>query len=313
MKISVVIITFNRKDDLRNTINSYQSQTYHDKEIIVIDNASQDGTWEMLNEEFPELKKFHLPDNIDIKALNIGIQMAEGEIIWRTDDDSYPENKETFENIADIFKKHNGIDIIATENIDVRRNYKSYDWYPFKIDRGNVPETGFKSYTFQGTGAGIRKKVFDKVGGFWEFGFEELEFCTRAILSGFNVRYYPNIRTLHFAAPGGRLNTTRWISYLKQLLRYQWKYFPWPMALGRTFTIVLMQYFIAIAQKIKFMGMVEGLFSMVEVILRTIRTERRVIQKEKIKDVTLGVNFTRQQLIYIKALFKSKFSKRVEN
>ena len=102
MKISVIIITRNRCNDLRNTISAYLKQTYSDKEVIVVDNGSNDGTKEMMNIEFPEIKYLWLPENFDIRSINIGIEMSSGDIIWRTDDDSYPEQPDAFEKVVNI-------------------------------------------------------------------------------------------------------------------------------------------------------------------------------------------------------------------
>ena len=187
MKISVVIITRNREEDVRRSLEGYLRQTYQNKEIIVIDNASTDGTRAMMKNEYPNIQYMWLPDNFDIRTINIGVELSTGDVIWRTDSDSYPESEFAFEQAVEIFKNNPNIDIIATEDIEVRKNHQPWDWYPLPIDKNNIPSDGFKANFFPGTGAAIKRKVFDKIGGFWEFGFEELDFCTRAIVAGFNV------------------------------------------------------------------------------------------------------------------------------
>ena len=121
MKISIVIITRNRMVDVKASILGYLRQTYQDKEIIVIDNASADGTREMMASEFPDIQYLWLPDNFDIRSINLGVQLSKGDIIWRTDSDSYPESPDAFEKVIDIFEKHPSIDIIATDDIEVRQ------------------------------------------------------------------------------------------------------------------------------------------------------------------------------------------------
>ena len=46
MKVCAIIVTFNRKDPLIRVINAVQSQTLHVETILIIDNASTDGTKE---------------------------------------------------------------------------------------------------------------------------------------------------------------------------------------------------------------------------------------------------------------------------
>src|SRR5512133_4302984 len=145
--------------------------------------------------------------------------MSTGDIIWRTDSDSHPESTKAFQMAADIFSTQPDIHIISTEDIEVRKGNEPWNWYPLPCDKVNVPAEGYKANFFPGTGAAIKREVFNKIGGLWEFGFEELDFCTRAIVAGFNVRYFPNIRTLHYGSPQDRDNTNRWIWTSRQFMR----------------------------------------------------------------------------------------------
>lgn len=145
MKISVVIVTRNRIDDLRVCLDGYLNQTYTNKEIIIVDNASTDGTRELIEKDYPMVKYLWLPDNFDIRTINIGVEMSTGDIIWRTDSDSHPEDADTFDRVVEIFKDNAHIDIIATEDIEVKKNSAPWDWYPLKIDKSKIPEDGFKA------------------------------------------------------------------------------------------------------------------------------------------------------------------------
>ena len=52
-KISVIVINFNGKRFLDDCLNSLAHQTYRDYEVIVVDNASQDGSVEHMRSRFP--------------------------------------------------------------------------------------------------------------------------------------------------------------------------------------------------------------------------------------------------------------------
>jgi GT2 family glycosyltransferase len=309
MKISVVIVTRNRSEDLKFSINRFLAQTYPNKEIIVIDNASEDNTTQMMKENFPDIKYLRLPDNHDIRGINIGIEMSDGDIIWRTDDDSSPESDEEFTKAVNVFRQFEDIDIISCECINVKDNFGVWNWYPFEHDKINVPSDGYKSNYFIGVGAAIRRKVYDKIGGFWEWGHEELDFCTRAIIAGFKIRYFPNIRVLHYASMGGRAKPTRWIKMTKQIVRYVWKYFRFFDALSRTFILLFLQFFDALRMRVTIGAFIEGYMSILPVILSTRRDEYMPIPKDKYYDVTLGVSEARKVYIYIKTFFVLKFNK----
>lgn len=82
-RISVVIVSFNRADQLRENLKALRA----DHQIVVVDNGSWDGA-ETLSEEFPYLRFSRLPKNFGLtKALNIGLRSAEGEYILCLHDD----------------------------------------------------------------------------------------------------------------------------------------------------------------------------------------------------------------------------------
>ena len=47
-KVSILIPVYNREDLIGQTLNSAIDQTYHNIEIIVVDNASTDNTWKVI-------------------------------------------------------------------------------------------------------------------------------------------------------------------------------------------------------------------------------------------------------------------------
>ncbi len=309
MKISVIIVTLNRKDDLITTLEGFYKQTYKNFEIIIVDNASNDGTKEMILNDYPEVKYMWLPDNFDIKSINIGIEISDGDIIWRTDSDSHPETEFEFQKVVDVFTKHQDIDIISMEDIEVRKNYEVWDWYPYKVDKINIPENGYKAHIFPGTGAAIRRKVYDKIGGFWEFGFEEIDFCTRAIVAGFSVRYFPNIKVVHYATPNERNSDERWIRISKQFIRYNAKYFPLGLSLSRISVVFISQVLMGIISRVSFWAWIEGILTMKAVVISTFRRERRPVPKELVPEITLGVSLAKVQIKYFYDVITNKIKR----
>ncbi|NTW44359.1 MAG: glycosyltransferase, partial [Anaerolineaceae bacterium] len=69
--VSLIIVNWNTKDLLKNCLNSVY-QTIHDLtfEIIVVDNASSDGSLEMLQQDFPEVIKIGNQENKGFGAAN---------------------------------------------------------------------------------------------------------------------------------------------------------------------------------------------------------------------------------------------------
>ncbi len=87
-RISIVIPTRNRVAFLRRTLACVRGQTWTDREVIVVDEASTDGTAEMLARDFPEVKlvRNETPRGPGA-ARNIGVAQASGDWLFFWDDD----------------------------------------------------------------------------------------------------------------------------------------------------------------------------------------------------------------------------------
>ena len=88
--VSAIITTHNRQDLLLRAVKSVLDQTYHNIELIVVDDASDEKADELLKEF--NLQYIYIPKE-DSKggnhARNIGILSAKGEYIALLDDDDY--------------------------------------------------------------------------------------------------------------------------------------------------------------------------------------------------------------------------------
>lgn len=113
-EISVVICTYNRAKYLELGINSVINQTFTDWELIIVDDGSQDDTFEKVN---PYLEKFHNIRYLKHKnkkqcyAKNAGIQASFGKYLTFLDsDDTYKPNH--LESRLAYMKDHPEIDLI---------------------------------------------------------------------------------------------------------------------------------------------------------------------------------------------------------
>ncbi|WP_048182368.1 glycosyltransferase family 2 protein [Methanosarcina sp. MTP4] len=80
--VSMVILSYNSREDLEECIPSLISQSYADFEIIVVDNASTDGSEEFIRANYPEIKVVQTGKNLGYPAgNNAGFEVAEGEYI----------------------------------------------------------------------------------------------------------------------------------------------------------------------------------------------------------------------------------------
>ncbi len=61
--VSIIIITWNRKTEVLETVHSVYAQSYRNFEMIVVDNGSTDGTAAALCNEFPAVHMIELTQN----------------------------------------------------------------------------------------------------------------------------------------------------------------------------------------------------------------------------------------------------------
>jgi len=93
-QVSIVFVAFNRHDELATSLRKITEELdypAHRLEVIVVDNASSDGTAEMVRDRFPGVQLIRQPENIGASAWNVGMSTARGD--WRLilDDDAYIE------------------------------------------------------------------------------------------------------------------------------------------------------------------------------------------------------------------------------
>src|SRR5690554_5729823 len=90
---SIIIPSYNRRDLIGETINSALAQTFHDFEIIVVDDGSTDHTKDNIEETFDEkARSISIPNSERGKARNEGAIAAHGDYIYFLDSDDllYP-------------------------------------------------------------------------------------------------------------------------------------------------------------------------------------------------------------------------------
>lgn len=87
-RVSTVIPTFNRKSDVVVAVRTALAQTYHDQEIIVVDDGSSDGTRETLIGEYGERLTILRTERLGVSgARNHGMAAAQGDYIALLDSD----------------------------------------------------------------------------------------------------------------------------------------------------------------------------------------------------------------------------------
>jgi GT2 family glycosyltransferase len=225
-EVSIIIVNWNAKQYLLNCIRSIKETTSDISfEIIVVDNASTDGSVSALNVEFPEVKLIQNHKNLGFaKGNNIGIRKAAGRYICLVNSDVLF-FKGCLRQLADFMDKHPDVGMCAPKvlnsdlTVQETAGYLPNIWTEFGqavfLDRikwleGIFPRpeidvrmlTDIKRVPFlYGCFWMVSKIALDKVGlldeRFFMYG-EDVDWCKRFNDAGFEVIYYPKAEVIHF-------------------------------------------------------------------------------------------------------------------
>ncbi|HZW03848.1 MAG TPA: glycosyltransferase [Anaerolineaceae bacterium] len=166
--VSVVIPVFNGQNYLREAIESVFSQTYAPVELIVVDDGSQDATWEIIQSYGERLWGIRKENGGVASALNLGFEQAQGEwIAWLSHDDLFlPEKLE--QQIHFVTRNPQvGVCYADFEIVDANGGHLSVvtaPWFP----PAEMPRQFIRNMYINGSTTLIRRDCWRMAGGFNE-------------------------------------------------------------------------------------------------------------------------------------------------
>ena len=209
MKMSMVLISYNRKDEIERSLSSMMVQTRKPDEIILVDNASSDGTVEMVEKKFPHVKIIILPENKGLCfAANVGFRNAKSEYVGIVESDMTI-SRNWVEEVIKAFEKEPRVGSVSPYFL----HWSKHGW----IDCEYETEDDYL-YMVNGCFA-VRKEMFDKAGQNLEDSeyflyVQEEEVTARIFNLGYKIKRVRTAMTYHKPAPGkGRVKNKRWQFY----------------------------------------------------------------------------------------------------
>jgi GT2 family glycosyltransferase len=223
MDISVIIVSWNVRDLLKKCLESIFRHTQDVAfEVIMVDNASTDGTLEMLKHYFPNVKLIANQKNLGFaKANNIGIREAQGEyILLLNPDTEFIEN--SLEKVVQKMESDENIGVLGCRILNsdkslqpsVRRFptlasqliilLKLHRLFPSLLNNYLAKDFDYskeaEAVQVMGAFFCVSRTVFEQIGLLDEeyfIWFEEVDFCRRAKKVGYKVIYCPEISIIH--------------------------------------------------------------------------------------------------------------------
>ncbi|MBC8105552.1 MAG: glycosyltransferase [Anaerolineae bacterium] len=190
--VSFVISTHNRRKVLLNTLASLylcglQQEAF---EIIVVDNASKDGTAEAVEREFPHVLLLPQKRNRGSCAKNLALPHARGRYIVFLDDDSYPR----YGSVARMIRHFVADPDLGAVVFEVH------------LPDGSAECSAYPD-VFIGCGTGFRRQALAEVGGLPEDFFmqaEEYDLSLRLLDAGWTVKRFDDLHVVHLKASTAR-------------------------------------------------------------------------------------------------------------
>lgn len=201
-RVSVIVVTYNRVEQLRRCLTAVTALDYPDFEIVVVDDGSTDGTGEMVRRMFPQVRYFAQPTNIGEPAVrNIGLRAAQGDIIALTDDDCVPPR--------DWLRRHvrhyddprigavGGLQVAVAPNFYDHFESAQYDMHLDTLER--IDRVEAFEHVITGN-LSVRREAVDRVGGFDErFRLDgaDADFTRRVGRAGYSIVRDPDLQVGH--------------------------------------------------------------------------------------------------------------------
>lgn len=247
LKISIIIPTINRYEDLQNTLIDLNKQSVTEFEVIIIDQTNKDKSRKIEGDKIIYLHKNYKSAS---KARNEGLLLAKAPIVLFLDDDVIIDNPDFIKNHLEnysiepnlpgvfgcVLNKNKEFDSILPNKVD--NKYLGWMYFPKNYDKP------FKIGNGISCNLSVQKKYALEIGGMDENFYkgahrEESDFCFRLASKYGKLNYDPTTYLIHIGNPLGGIrswNNSRGIIHSKQHMFGDWyfmfkhiEWFLWPI------------------------------------------------------------------------------------
>ncbi len=258
MDLSIIIVSWNVKDLLRECLTSIlENRGDLQLEIFVVDNASSDGSVEMVKQEFGD--KVVLVANSEnlgfSKANNQAIKRSRGRYVLLLNPDMRV-LPNTLPDMVKFMDDHKEAGVAGCHLIDINnKTVPHVRKFPTILDQGSIVlklphifSTILDKYlmkdfnyngvepvavdSIRGSFFMIRREVIEKIGGLDEryfIWFEEVDYCHSVIKAGWKVIYNPLAKCIDHVGQSFKKRDSYWKQkqFTKSMLQYFQKWEPW--------------------------------------------------------------------------------------
>jgi GT2 family glycosyltransferase len=223
--VSIVILTYNRPDEIRNNVEKLLVLNTKSIEIIVVDNASEVSVKTFLPAD-DRLKLIELEKNIGVGGRNVGILEATGEIVITLDDDVTGITDNAIKKIINQFNEKD----VAAVNFKVidEKTHEITNWCHHR-KKEIYANSVFDTYEISEGAVAFRKDILIEAGLYPRFFFishEGPDLAIRIMDLGYRVIYNPAVTVKHSHCQIARVSWRRYYYDTRNVIWLAMRSFP---------------------------------------------------------------------------------------
>lgn len=248
-ELSIIIVNWNGKALLRDCLASIPSAGLvgHRIQTIVVDNASSDGSVDMVRSEFPWVEVIPSAENLGFSAgNNLGLPLARGRWVMLLNNDTLLPAR-FLPSLLDYLQQQSAPMVLGPKLLNpdgslqpsvgcfpsLRRLFLSISMIDRVVSKSKADAYIVLAPEFyhherrvdwiSGACLVAHRSVFDTVGGLDPGYFmyvEEVDWCRRASLAGFPIRFWPGAELVHINSGSAKSRKGKVENTYRSLLRY---------------------------------------------------------------------------------------------
>jgi GT2 family glycosyltransferase len=232
-RVSIVILNHNGNGVVLRCLSAISALSWTDVEVLVVDNASTDGSPDQIGEQFgSSVRLIRRAINSPTAGRNEGFRAARGEYILSLDNDIVLSDPMILQKATAILDRFPKIGVLAFKIGSVERPDEplaEHWWHPVALHPGK--DRFFYTDWFAEGAAFFRSSALHATEGYDEdlfHGFEGVDLALRLLENGFDILYCPNLTCAELRLRGWHHVARNQINYLtlRNKLWTVWKDFP---------------------------------------------------------------------------------------
>jgi len=238
-RASVIVVSWNGETYLKDCLDAILTQMCSSDEVIVVDNASADGSADFVAKNYPQMHLIRNQHNLGFAGgCNIGLRAAQGDVLVLLNQDTIV-NPNWLRILSDALQDHKvgvvGCKVFYPDGETIQHAGGWIEW-PLgeahhygqrERDTGEWDTSRTVEYV-TGAAMAFRRDVLEEVGfldeDFWPGYFEDADFCLRVLKAGYEIWYIPEATLTHVETTSLTDQSLIWQFYHRGRLRFLLKH-----------------------------------------------------------------------------------------